>query len=61
MAFQNAINTNYGYIVGIVLLVAIVFDIKPRTWNLISKVFNSLNDCNKDDTYETMNSLESKV
>ena len=61
MTFQNAMNTNYGYIVGIVLLVAIVFDIKPRTWNLISKVFNNLNDCNKDETYVTMNSLESKV
>ena len=45
------LNTNYGYIVAIVLLVAIVFDIKPRTWNLISKVFNNLNDCNKDDSF----------
>ena len=54
-------NTNYGYIVGIVLIVAIVFDIKPKTWNFISKVFNRLGKCNKDDTYETMNSLESPV
>ena len=61
MVFRNVMNTNYGYIVGIVLLVAIVFDIKPKTWNFISKVFNSLGKCNEDDTYETMNSLESAV
>ena len=61
VGFQTITNTNYGYIVGIVLIVAIVFDIKPKTWNLMSKVFNNLNECNKDYTYETMNSLESKV
>ena len=59
--FHKITNTNYGYIVGIVLIVAIVFDIKPKTWNFISKVFNRLGKCNKDDTYETMNSLESPV
>ncbi len=59
--FHNITNTNYGYIVGIVLIVAIVFDLKPKTWNFISKMFNNLGKCNEDDTYETINSLESPV
>ena len=29
----NSTNTNYGYIVGIVLIVAIDFDIKPKHGN----------------------------
>ena len=61
IGLKHVINTNYGYIIGIVLVVAIIFDIKPRTWNLIRKVFNNLNECEKDDTYETMMPLESAV
>ena len=56
--FINSTNTNYGYIVGIVLIVAIVFDIKPKTWQLLKKIFNNLsNGDNNDSTYETMNEL----
>ena len=59
LGFINSKNTNYGYIVGNVFIVAIVFDIKPKTWKLIRKVFNNVNEYDKDDTYETMKPLES--
>ena len=35
--YSNLTGINYGYIVGIVLIVAIVFDFKPKTWKLIKK------------------------
>ena len=36
--YSNLTGINYGYIVGIVLIVAIVFDFKPKTWKLIKNV-----------------------
>ena len=58
LGFINSTNTNYGYIVGIILIITIVFDIKPKTWQLLKKVFNNLNvSYNDDSTYETMNKL----
>ena len=59
LGFTNSTNTNYGYIFGIVLIVAMVFDIITKTWKLIRKVFNNVNKYDKDDTYETMKPLES--
>ena len=58
VGFINSTNTNYGYIVGIVLIVAIVFDIKPKTWQLIKNVFNKVIKGDKDSTYETMEGME---
>ena len=58
LGYINSTNTNYGYIIGIVLIVAIVFDIKQKAWQLIKKVFNNVNENYKDSTYETMKRTE---
>ena len=60
----NSINLrgiNYGNIVGIVLIVAIVFDLKPKTWKLIRKIFNVENKCGNEGIYDTVRGLETVI
>ena len=58
--FNNLININYGYIVGIVLIVAIVFDIKPKTWKLMKNMLN-VEKSDKDGIYNTLRRLETTI
>ena len=53
--FKNLENINYGYIVGIVLIVAIVFDSKPKVYQIIRRLFNKA----EKSEYETMEKVES--
>ena len=58
--FNNLININYGYIVGIVLIVAIVFDIKPKTWKLMKNMLN-VEKSDKDGIYSTLRRSETTI
>ena len=54
LSLPNSSNINYGYVVGIVLLVAIVFDSKGKVVHMLRQIFQ------KEDTqhYETMKKIE---
>ena len=53
--FKNLENINYGYIVGIVLIVAIVFDSKAKVFQIIRRLFNKA----EESEYETIEKVES--
>ena len=59
--YSNLTGINYGYIIGIVLIVAIVFDFKPKTWKLIKNMSNIVNKSDKDVIYDTVRRTESKI
>ena len=44
----NLTGINYGYVLGIVLIVAIVFDFKPKTWELIKSMLSNLEKSDND-------------
>ena len=54
VTLPSSSNINYGYIVGIVLLIAIVFDSKAKMYHVMRQIFK------KEDTqhYETMKKIE---
>ena len=58
---SNLTSINYSYIVGIVLIVAIVFDFKPKTWNLIRNMISIDNKCIKTGLYDTLKTFESTI
>ena len=53
--FKNLENINYGYIVGIVLIVAIVFDSKAKVFQIIRRLFNKA----EESEYEAIEKVES--
>ena len=54
LSLPTSSNINYGYIVGIVLLIAIIFDSKGKVVHMLRQIFQ------KEDTqhYETMKKIE---
>lgn len=52
--FKNLENINYGYIVGIVLIVAIVFDSKAKVFQIIRRLFNKV----EESEYESMEKMK---
>ena len=58
---NNLSGINYGYIVGIVLIVAIVFDFKPKTWKLMKSMLNNLEKSDNDGTYDTLRRSETVI
>ena len=59
--YINSKNTNYGYVIGIVLFVAIIFDAKPKMWKLMREVFKKVDGNGNDNAYETMERIESVI
>ena len=58
---NNLSGINYGYIVGIVLIIAIVFDFKPKTWKLMKSMLNNLEKSDNDGTYDTLRRSETVI
>ena len=57
----NLTGINYGYVFGIVLIVAIVFDFKPKTWKLMKNMFDFLRKSDNDGIYDTVRHSETTI
>ena len=54
-------NVNYGYIVGIVTIVALIFDSKSKMMQILRQLFRKVDQDDREAEYETTDRLESTI